>query len=269
MFGYRPKFGVEIEFLATKNRGMEYVPQREVVDALNAAGIATMYEEYNHHTRSHWKLTTDSSCGFELVSPPLAWEDRHEIHTAMKVLREQGAEINVTCGFHVHHEWPWNQVMSTNQWHDRLMPIVNLYEATEPLLQVLLSPSRFDFNDEAYDEETGENLADAYCRWNNGTLDEYEKYRAVNVSPLYNARPTVEFRQHQGTLNGTKALAWVELTRQIVHAASMPDDLKQGSKFEMVFDRITKPSWNYMVARAAAKGSDITSIINEITNEEN
>jgi len=63
--GFNRRFGVEFEaYNVTKS---------VLCRALNAAGIACEVETYNHTTRRHWKIVTDSSLSgnntFELVSP--------------------------------------------------------------------------------------------------------------------------------------------------------------------------------------------------------
>src|SRR5262245_17661809 len=60
-------FGVELEFLSLNRMSHE-----QIAEEVRAAGVMCQSEHYNHTTRTHWKLTTDMSCGSEMVSPPLA-----------------------------------------------------------------------------------------------------------------------------------------------------------------------------------------------------
>ena len=60
-FNEERTFGVEIEFQGNRE---------EVARLMNAKGVRAYVEEYNHSTKSYWKLITDSS-GYELISPPL------------------------------------------------------------------------------------------------------------------------------------------------------------------------------------------------------
>jgi hypothetical protein len=73
-------YGIEVEFFN--------ITPVKAVQALTAVGILTAYEGYNHHTRPHWKVTTDASvtkrgtgvgAGLELVSPILQGESGLEI----------------------------------------------------------------------------------------------------------------------------------------------------------------------------------------------
>ena len=63
---YQRRFGVEIEFKGNRT---------EVANQINMLGVACIEEGYNHHTRSHWKIVTDASLGYdnagEVVSPIL------------------------------------------------------------------------------------------------------------------------------------------------------------------------------------------------------
>ena len=66
-YTFNRKFGIEIE---------AYNCSRErLARELREAGIEVTVESYNHTTRPHWKLVTDSSINgndtFELVSPIL------------------------------------------------------------------------------------------------------------------------------------------------------------------------------------------------------
>ena len=60
--------GIEIEFTTNGNTS-----QQEVARRVNQAfrNVDVVMEGYNHNTRDHWKIITDSTCGLELVSPIL------------------------------------------------------------------------------------------------------------------------------------------------------------------------------------------------------
>src|SRR5690625_55240 len=98
--------GVEIEFF-----GVHY---QRVVDAMNAAGIRTVWGRYTHEVMAHWKVVTDSSVtsvgtgtgnGLEIVSPPLTEEGMtEELKKVCEVLEQIGARVDRTCGVHVHHD---------------------------------------------------------------------------------------------------------------------------------------------------------------------
>lgn len=295
-----PRFGVEIEFLGA--------PRDVVTRALTDAGIPAAEEDYNHRTRDYWKVITDSSCGYEMVSPPLYWHQRLVIRQAMRVARQVGADVNVDCGLHVHHEWPWDTVLTPAVRDERLTAIRRLYRATEPLLRVLLPPSRWEENrfcrfspigaparplcphcnlvdcgwcaDCDAHSEDWDNDGDyccphferdsggvSYCEQNlprrdpdSGSEDLYgDRYQAVNFQSLGKYH-TVEFRQHQGTLNPTKALAWVEFTRNVTHAASR-HEVAPSEAYGFVFDKLSTSTNRHFRQRCADAGFDFDDLV--------
>ena len=62
------KFGIEMEIVG--------IDRQTALRALRAISISVQNEDYNHNTRGHWKLVSDSSVhgGFEVVSPVLHGE---------------------------------------------------------------------------------------------------------------------------------------------------------------------------------------------------
>lgn len=92
-------FGLEIELI--------HPDAREVRYAMNAAGLSCEREDYNHTTRSYWKIVPDGSVahGFEVVSPILRGsEGRRQARIAYQALRDAGASVDRSCGLHVHLE---------------------------------------------------------------------------------------------------------------------------------------------------------------------
>ena len=91
------KFGVELELVE--------ITREQAVRALTGVGIAVREEGYNHETRRHWKIVSDSSVrgGFEVVSPVLQGEaGLDEVRKATTALDDMGATANRSCGYHVH-----------------------------------------------------------------------------------------------------------------------------------------------------------------------
>jgi hypothetical protein len=109
-----------------------------------------------------------------------------------------------------------------------------------------------------------ENWAAQYCQWNNGSVDWDSKYKVINTTSL-NRQTTVEFRQHHGTLDSNAVIAWLEFTRQLVHAASVIDTQVKGpNRMEHMFSTISKPSWTYISQQVEASGQTMTDVINQI-----
>ena len=96
-FNEERTFGIEIEFTTAS--------RETVASLMKQKGLLAEVEGYNHFTRRHWKVITDSSCEFELVSPILKGrEGLRQLKVACDALKEAGAKIDRRCGLHVHHD---------------------------------------------------------------------------------------------------------------------------------------------------------------------
>lgn len=198
-------FGVEIECLGD---------QQAICRAMRQAGLSCEVEGYNHATRTHWKVVTDSSVhggsglvGCELVSPVLCGADgEREVELACTALRAAGVRINRSCGLHVHQG-------NAETWDAaRRGRLFRAYGAIEPVIDSFMPPSRRNGN--------------VYCASCRDRDMHDTRYFKLNAS-LRNLRTpqTVEFRQHSGTFEAPKVLAWVRFTR-----AMMDADLEQLSR---------------------------------------
>lgn len=190
----RRRYGIEIE--------AGNVDRNVLARELRAAGIDCTVEFYNHQTRSTWKLVTDASirlhAAFELVSPPLKGQDGlRQIRTVCGVLAALGAEVNSSCGLHVHHE-------AKDLKGHHLQRLVKLYYKAEPQIDTLMPRSRRgDMN--------------TYCtaaRWDRDD-QRGSRYYKLNLHSL-ELHGTVEFRHHSGTVEADKIINWVLFTQRIV-----------------------------------------------------
>jgi len=86
------------------------------------------------------------------------------------------------------------------------------------------------------------------------------RYQAVNFVSV-KKYGTVEFRQHQGTLNPSKALAWIELTRNVVHAASRP--MEMADRFDFIFEKLSTSTWANLAARCAEDAKEFEELIEQ------
>jgi hypothetical protein len=82
------------------------------------------------------------------------------------------------------------------------------------------------------------------------------RYRTVNVAS-FGRTGTIEFRQHQGSLNGTKAVAWIEMLLALVECViAVEDETLTADPIEMVAALVpygmTSASARNLTARAAA-----------------
>ena len=179
--------GIEIEF------ALDDDPLDIVVVALEDNGLDSRVEDYNHQVRDHWKVTTDSSCGYELVSPILTEATVRSVTPAMRSVANAGGYVTDACGLHVHIELPERAtdvgLMVASLYHDA-------YELILPLFDDSRLNNRFaQFCDDRED-------------WLGVLLD--DRYQAVNIHPIHR-QGTIEFRQHQGTLNNKRAYAWMNI----------------------------------------------------------
>jgi len=179
------RFGIEIE--VTDN-----ISRSEIAEALVEAGIDARTESYNHTTQSYWKVTTDGSCGYEVVSPPLqGYEGLEEVETVCKVLNSIGCKVNKNCGLHIHHD-------ASDLNRTMLLNVAMLYAKWEKVIDAIMPPSR-------------RGNSNSYCRsfWYRNINDVVEttyrtrrvdsdygigRYMKVNLE-AYERHGTVEFRQ--------------------------------------------------------------------------
>lgn len=98
-FSFNRTFGIELEI---------YNASKEtLVREFAAQGITLVSEEYNYATRNHWKIVRDGSIsgsnGNEIVSPILqGMNGIDQIKKVTIALLRSNANVNKSCGFHVH-----------------------------------------------------------------------------------------------------------------------------------------------------------------------
>lgn len=206
-------FGVEIEFNG--------IDRGTAARALVAAGIDCRDEGYNHHVRTYWKVVHDATVwGGEAVSPILRGEDGlREMATVMGALRRAGATVSSNCGLHVHHD------MTENMTGEQIARFVEFYVNRNDTIDRLVARSRRNRGIGGDHVEPLELARVAQQLRDRGTVSEYamSRYRSINPTS-YPKYGTVEIRQHQGTLNVTKAQAWVRFGWAIVDAVQRGTD---------------------------------------------
>jgi hypothetical protein len=202
------QFGVECEVIG----GSEYA----VEQAMTAQGLECHAVGYTHAVLSHWKIVPDGSVddGFEVVSPILSGDQgKRDLRRAMQALRDAECTTDRSTGLHVHHD-------ITDLTARQIAALAHLWAAEQGLIDQFVARSRRN-QSAGYcpplDDDTLRRIdrfaathGDTRVTPGNATDLHVGRYRSLNLAsyPLYG---TVEIRQHQGTVNGTKALAWVEL----------------------------------------------------------
>lgn len=218
------RFGVEIEFLST-------ITTEQAVTSLRAAGIRVEFEGYTHRTTPHWKIVTDGSCGYELVSPVLEGEAGiEEVRIAAAALEAAGALVNKKCGLHVHFDarsmslkavknlfklWSkFEDVLDTFQPKSRRGNANQFCQSNLPSLAL----GEMDAADHRHACNTMFGKIDA-CR----SMEEMKalypcRYRKLNIHSYFRHQ-TLEVRHHSGTTDPGKITNWVRLMARLFDAA--------------------------------------------------
>lgn len=234
-------FGIEIEFYNADHY--------ELVAAMANRGIDCHIEGYNHDSRFHWKIVSDSSvhgrnCG-ELVSPVLRGAlGMNQVKLVCEALAETGAKVNKSCGLHVHYGVDDLNVEDFKR-------VASFYSTNVTLIESFLARSRRD---------------NFYCRVHNSselsriasasTVEELttvrvsgDRYHAVNFQ-AYTRHGTIEFRQHQGTVEFLKISAWIYFGMAVIRSCKVRVsawDTLQSMVGELGLSVTTQ---NYFVSRA-------------------
>lgn len=203
-------FGVEIEcFNASRSA---------IIESAAAEGLSIQSSAYNHRDEGFAKIVSDGSINGvepnEVVMPPL--DNFSDLIKVTRALRAAGAKVNRTCGLHVHidaRRMPPRQAVRIAQNYYHLRDLIN----------ASLAPSRRDntychicvFN---YTEAQVNELPQ-FESWSELLLHYSSRYLAVNFQ-AYARHKTLEFRQHQGSINFSKIKRWVLFIMSLVEWSS-------------------------------------------------
>jgi len=220
--GTQRRFGVEIEFTRAN------VNRDALARAITDAGVPCASEYYNHQTVSHWKLTTDASCGLEMVSPILQGESGfQDLKTVLDIMVEMGCTVNRSTGVHVHLEAADLTALDVKN-------IVTRYADNEAEIDSWFPRSRRASNN-TYCRSVSQGIDVSFRNVDDGALDAeratsaqgYMRHRfcKVNLNSLsrYN---TIEFRQHAGSTDFNKVSNWVLFLQHFVEQSRK---IKSGS----------------------------------------
>jgi hypothetical protein len=212
------KFGVEIEVLT------DGLSQEKIASAIRDAGVQAFAEGYNHSTKTHWKVITDASAGFEVVSPVLGGEDGfNQVEKVCKALTLIGAKVDKKCGLHVH-------VDARDMSRKEIASVTAAYGRWEKMFDAIVPESRRG-NANRYCRSVSEFMRVARQGKSKVVTDVIEmferpwdydandmRYHKVNLC-AYGRHGTIEFRQHSGTTEADKVLNWVVLMLSLVDTA--------------------------------------------------
>ncbi len=125
---------------------------------------------------------------------------RSELETrvlkAVEAISGIGAQVNKSCGLHVHFDMRDKSKVEAAAIHERMSKWVSV-------LRELVPPSRRD---------------NQYCRFENADSDHH---KAVSFGS-YDKHKTIEVRVHSATLNNTKIIQWVRLMEATIEAKFLP-----------------------------------------------
>lgn len=214
-------FGVEIECIMATG-----VTKVMIVEAIRAVGITADIQDYNHNVSQVWKIVSDGSLGnyatgIELVSPVLYGEaGLEEVAKVADILKRFGCKITKKCGFHVH-------VGARDEGVDFFRSLVKLYASAEPAIDTIVAPSRrgsvntyaqpVQVHPRVDRAQTIVEIAQAMGQSNYG-IRGAARYKKLNLMSFWQ-HGTVEFRQHQGTVESVKIRHWVRLCLLMCAAA--------------------------------------------------
>ena len=212
--GFAHKFGVEIECFG--------VSQSALAQALNAAGIPTHSEYYNHTTRSHWKIVSDGSVtgpdAMELVSPVLQGEaGMAQVEKVCEVLERLGAKVNKSCGLHVHFD---ARTLSIDNWKSLYKNYLTLEGEIDSIMPISRRMNNNQFcRSLSFRNRTAEATVAAIDRATTvaqlSTLVAGTRYVKLNAES-YQRHGTVEFRQHSGTVEFQKIGNWIRICGALI-----------------------------------------------------
>lgn len=173
-----------------------------------------------------WRIVHDGSIrggiSAEIVSPVLRGEEGlAQVKKIADALQAMGAVANASCGFHVHVGGLRGTDLSF------FKNLVKLYARFEPVIDTLMPVSR-------------RGNANTYCRSVNANrdIDAATSFESLVTAATglpatnygarffklnlvaYRKHRTVEFRQHAGTVDSAKAIAWIKTCLRMVEAAA-------------------------------------------------
>ncbi len=177
-----------------------------------------------------WNAQRDGSLhaarGFyavEIVSPVLRGADGlAQVAKVCQWLNSVGAEVNSSCGLHVHVGWQGDKAALI-----RLTTMVanhekGIYASTGTHSRERSTYCRGVRNDRSMRSEFLEET---------GTARQFDRYHVLNLTNLQRRQPTVEFRAFAGTTNARKIAGYVRMCVGLVNkAANAKRTIKWDSK---------------------------------------
>lgn len=201
-----------------------------------------------HTDIPQFKLVPDGSLAgsetAECVTPALDGNKTgfESLEKCCKALASVGARVNSSCGLHVH-------IGARDLSDETFCNVFVNYMRLETAIESFLAPSR-----RGRDARWCASLRNhEYAVLDATTKDEirqalgYDRYHRVNAE-AYNRHRTIEFRQHQGSVNFKKVSAWVRFLGKLVEWSR---DNRLSNNIDRIEDIpfLTQTEKNYFIAR--------------------
>lgn len=208
-------FGIEIECIANGSL-------LDTAQVLTDAGITAATSHYSgRNPAGVWLVKPDGSLnpgGREIVSPILSGTDGLQmVHTVATALARAGHVADRSCGFHVH-------VGARGMTGREVAAVFTRYAVMADEIMASLAPSRRHNhycgvpNGAAVALLFNGIAADADPRRVMYAVNQTSRYAAVNLMNMQRGTDTgtIEFRQHQGTVDADRMVAWIKFVRGFV-----------------------------------------------------
>lgn len=219
-------FGVEIECFN--------IERRKVQRDLGAVEIESLIQGYNHNDQKvAYKLGEDGSIGgfmsCEVVSPVLT--NFTSLKKVCEVLNANGAEVNSTCGLHVHFgvaNFSCHQIIKLMLDYTKIQGIVNS--------MMPFSRRHNRYCGHLKEEEISRLMALQLRPENEISMNDViacvgDRYRTINIH-AYRTHKTIEFRQHNGTTNYLKIRAWILFLLSFINLSLKGFDFSSVESFD-------------------------------------
>lgn len=202
-----------------------------VLEALKAQRVKAIETGYNHTDyKDTYKLGYDGSIdghqGCEVVSPIL--NNLNSLKKVCKVINEAGAQVNRSCGLHVHFG---AKDFTVAQW----TRIILNYAALESIIDSFMPMSRRGNNNRycksiaaashwVVDARDMDDIFAAFRR---------DRYHKVNVMS-FASHKTIEFRHHSGTTDFKKIENWINFLRGLLEYSINNETLISASSIDEI-----------------------------------
>ena len=216
-FDFNHTFGVEIEAYGIR--------KEEIEEELKAAGIETRNEIYNHTTKNYWKIVRDGSLqgenAFELVSLKLKGKSGlRQLKTVCLILKGLETKVNKSCGLHIHFDATEFDLKTWKRLYKN-------YAKLELHIDSIMAPSRRGSLNQycrslrvrnferKIDEVSNLDRMESGLRKLESNITNGNRYYKLN-SQSYWIHKSVEFRQHQGTVDFNKIQNWIFFLARLI-----------------------------------------------------